>query len=91
MNNGMASDRAEVIATALERYRVQHGQYPTKLGELVPEQLVAVPRAKYTLLFHDFMYSYDPQRRAGFFGYTTLPPFGRRLYSLETQQWGSLD
>ena len=90
-NNGLAQDRAERVVAALERYRAQHGDYPADLGALVPEQLPSVPRAKYTLTFGTFSYHYDPARKTGYLGYTTLPPFGRQMYSLADHGWGSLD
>ena len=90
-NNRLARARAETIVSALTLYKAQHGDYPTKLSALVPEQLPAVPRAKYTLLFSDFSYFYDPIEHRGFLLYTPLPPFGRPTFSLERQSWGYLD
>jgi hypothetical protein len=33
-----------VVAVALERYRLAHGRFPEKLGELTPTYLAAIPR-----------------------------------------------
>jgi hypothetical protein len=89
--NKLARSRAEQLVVALNAYKSEHGDYPTALQALVPKYTAAVPTAKYTLVGSEFLYHYAPAQQAGFLGYTTFPPFGRRIYSLETKSWGSLD
>lgn len=90
-NNQLAARRADEVVVALKRYRATTGNYPVRLSELVPEYLPAVPRAKYTLAFDEFFYSYDPAEHRGVLLYVVIPPFGRRTYNLGTDTWGSLD
>lgn len=90
-NNQLASRRADEIVAALKQYRATTGDYPAHLTDLVPGYLPSIPRAKYTLMFDDFSYHHTPNEPGGFLMYTTLPPFGRRTYSLDTTTWGSLD
>jgi hypothetical protein len=90
-NDRIARGRADEIVQALTFYKAQHGDYPTALSALVPEQLAAVPRAKYTLMFNSFVYGYDPIKHRGALQYTTLPPFDMAVFSLETQSWGYHD
>jgi hypothetical protein len=48
-----------------------------------------VPRAKYTLLFGDFLY--DAGERRHFLVWVVIPPFGRQLYNFEAGRWSTLD
>lgn len=90
-NNRLASRRAEEVVAALKLYRSKTGDYPVHLTELVPEYLPEVPRAKYTLMFDELSYHYEPASHHGFLLYTVTPPFGRRTYNLDTDAWGHLD
>jgi hypothetical protein len=90
-NNQLAARRADGLVAALKSYRATTGNYPVRLAALVPGYLPAVPRARYTLAFDEFLYSYDPAAHQGFLLYVVIPPFGRRTYNLGTDTWGSLD
>lgn len=86
LNNSIAMKRAGMIITACENYKNKHGNYPSKLEDLVPEFLNKIPTAKYALLSSNFRYS------AGrYLMYVSLPPFGRPTYSFESKKWGYLD
>ncbi len=45
---GRAQGRCAVVAVAVERYRLQHGQWPADLAALKPEYLAEVPTDPYT-------------------------------------------
>jgi hypothetical protein len=90
-NNRLAGRRAEEVVAALKVYRARTGDYPVRLADLVPGDLPSVPRSKYTLLFNEFSYHYDPATHQGFLLYEVTPPFGRRTYRLDTGTWGYLD
>ena len=80
---------ADVIA-ACKAYQVRHGMLPATLQQLVPEFLPAVPRAKYTLAYGEFLY-WASSPNAHTLMYYALPPFGRRLYHFEEGVWTQLD
>ena len=59
-----AHANAELIIHACTQYQIDKGQYPKTLGDLVPEYLHSVPRAKYALSFGGYDYfcnKYDGQ------------------------------
>ena len=41
------ADRSKPVIVALERYRVDHAEYPPELGDLVPEYVESVPSMGY--------------------------------------------
>lgn len=88
-NNGIAQERAEGVIAAVKAYRADAGRYPAALGELVPRYLPAVPRAKYTLAFHEF--GYRSSGSDAWLHYVALPPFGRPTYAFSSGRWGYLD
>lgn len=90
LNNRLARHRADQVIAALDRYRVEHRQYPRRLAELTPHYLSSVPVAKYALMFFWFDY-YCKDGETGFLGYTSIPPFGRPTYSLQRKNWSHLD
>jgi hypothetical protein len=51
-----ARGNAHRIIDACEQFHATNGKYPTKLDELVPRYLNAVPRAKYCVVWGEFMY-----------------------------------
>jgi hypothetical protein len=60
----------------------------------VPTRLPATPRAKYTLIWGEFTYlttSSGAGRGHHTLSYVAMPPFGRRLYPLETERWSFSD
>ncbi len=77
-----ARSRADRVITALHGYREAHGTYPSRLAELVPEFLPAVPRAKDIAMNGEFMYVWS-EREGGFLMYVAMPPFGRPFYDLQ--------
>jgi hypothetical protein len=91
INNLIARKRANQIIEALNAYKGKYGHYPERLADLVPEYIPSVPLAKYTLGFNQFYYGYLADEERGELWYVALPPFGRSVYSLETQTWGYLD
>lgn len=77
------------LIQACERYREANGNYPERLVDLVPRFLSSIPRAKYCLGFGDFQYYFSSPTHL--LVWTDVPPFGRRVYNLETRDWNYLD
>ena len=76
------------IIAACEEFHAANGTFPKTLDELVPRYIPSVPRAKYCLMWGDFVY----------FNYGTpmlvwyvVPPFGRKIYDFEEGRWSYLD
>ena len=85
-----AESRARQVIEACNAYHARHGSYPAHLTDLVPEFFEGVPRAKYTIMWGEFSYwTSSPESHT--LMYVAVPPFGRRLYNLETGRWGQLD
>jgi hypothetical protein len=78
------------VIDACAAFEARHGALPNRLQDLVPDFLPAVPRARFTLAYADFVYSAAPNRDHTLM-YVTLPPFGRRIYHFERRQWSQLD
>ncbi len=77
-NNHLASSRADVVISAVDRFRSRYERYPPSLNELVPEYIKGIPRAKYTLLFGSFYYNdFEGKPYLMYYGW---PPFERLYY-----------
>jgi hypothetical protein len=85
----MARDRAESLIVAVERFQAQHGRYPERLEEMVPELVAEIPRAKYVVIADRFRYFKSGSRHS--LMYVEMPPFGRRIYTFEDRKWTTLD
>lgn len=88
-NNRFAHRRAEELIAAVKAYRMSNQRYPKSLQELVPAHIERIPPAKYTLAFNDFRYLPSPDDPR--LMYTSLPPFGRPVYSFARSEWLYLD
>jgi hypothetical protein len=89
-----AARRAEKLITACHAYEAKYGRYPEHLGELVPEFVDRIPRARYVVMWGEFDYHAFPAEgaeRRHTLKYVVVPPFGRRLYHLEERRWSYLD
>jgi hypothetical protein len=87
-NNQVAQSRAETLIAAVKAFHRQNHRYPEKLEELVPGFIDRVPRAKYTYS-SSFQYRSWPNSHTLIYAY--LPPFGRRVYYFEHDEWGYMD
>jgi hypothetical protein len=92
-NNAAQSRRAEAnaanIIRACEEFHAANDKYPKTLGELVPQYMSSVPRAKYCLLFGDFLYwNFDSQPMLAWYA---IPPYGCKIYNFEERRWSYLD
>ena len=85
----LAERRADTLIAAVRRYEARHQRLPDTLQALVPEFLPAVPRAKYTLILGNFIYSAVEGRHL--LMWVVIPPFGRQLYNFEADRWTTLD
>ena len=88
-HNHLAKTRAEHLIVAVNEYKAQYQRYPHTLDELVPKSLTEIPKAKYTLLFNNFVYT-NREGHATLM-YFDFPPFGRPYYDFNKQEWGHID
>lgn len=89
-NNYLAGIRAETVVDAVHHFEADHHRYPESLSQLVPKYVRAVPRAKYTLMFSEFLY-FKKGRAGPLLLYYGFPPFERRIYFFESKHWSVLD
>jgi hypothetical protein len=85
LNNMLAKQRAEDLKTACYQYKEQHGDFPERLQDMVPEFIPNVPLAKYTPRYGEFSY------HKGNLMWVSIPPFGRPYYDFYAERWGFLD
>ena len=88
-NNQIAEKRAETLIIAVKSFKEKHHRYPEKLEELTPDFIDRVPKAKDTLMFNAFFYNSTSEDHVLF--YVTMPPFGRKVYSFERDEWFTMD
>ena len=88
-NNRVAASRGETLVSAVNAFHTKYQRYPESLSALVPEFIERVPRAKYTLLYGDFMYV--KSEGGALLYYIARPPFGRPTYDFNRGAWGYLD
>ncbi|MBI5327098.1 MAG: hypothetical protein HZB80_02230 [Deltaproteobacteria bacterium] len=88
-NNQIAKKRAETLIVAVKSFKEKHHRYPEKLEELTPDFIDRVPKAKDTLMFNAFFYNSTSGDHVLF--YVTMPPFGRKVYSFERNEWFTMD
>jgi len=87
--NVIARERAESLVVAVEQFHAKHGRYPERLGEIVPEFIPEIPKAKYVLIADRFRYLKSDSRHS--LMYVEIPPFGRRIYTFEDRKWTTLN
>ena len=87
--NVIARERAESLVVAVEQFHAKHGRYPERLGEIVPEFIPEIPKAKYVLIADRFRYFKSDSRHS--LMYVEIPPFGRRIYTFEDRRWTTLN
>ena len=80
---------AQIIIAAVDSYHAEHKQYPQTLQALVPKYLPEIPPAKYAFIMPN--YWYISRGNMHHLMYTTLPPFGRKVYNFTTRSWSGLD
>jgi hypothetical protein len=93
-HRSMAARNAERVIDACRAYKAEHGDFPDSLSDLIPKYFDAVPRAKLTVAWGEFMYSATRSADGSqkhVLMYRDLPPGGRRLYHLEEARWTTLD
>jgi tetratricopeptide (TPR) repeat protein len=76
------------IIAACEEFHSANGKYPKTLDELVPRYMGSIPRAKYCLMFGDFVYMNYGRPMLVWY---VVPPYGRKVYDFEEQRWNYLD
>ncbi len=88
-NRHMGYVNAKLIIKAVEDYRIAHGEYPEKLGDLVPQFLSKVPRSAFRLTSTEYRYLHLEDYHS--LSWVAVPPFGRPRYHFETKQWSYMD
>jgi len=89
-NTALAKERAATIISAVEAYKRQNGVYPEKLEQIVPGFMSKIPeKAKMTM--SDTGFRYVSRDGSHSLSYTSLPPFGRKIYSFEAAKWEGMD
>ena len=76
--------------TLAELSRLARGFAPTTAdsrvpAELVPHYLPSIPRAKYCIVWGQFVYFFNEGKPLLF--WYVVPPFNRRTYNFQTRQW----
>lgn len=90
-NAHLARDRAEQLIAAAEQFRSRNARYPDTLQQMVPEYIAAIPRPKYVLVSDGVGFDYSAYGGVHTLTYTSLPPYGRMVYSFEGRQWRFVD
>ena len=85
VNNHLARQRAGELIQAVDLYRAANGRYPLVLDALVPRYIDAVPRAKFTFAFNEFVYQRNGSRAR--LSYVEVPPFARACYEFAQRRW----
>ena len=85
----IAAVQGNRIIAACDQFNADNGRYPKDLGELIPNYMPSIPRAKYCLFMGAFRYdNYDG--RPMLFWYK-IPPFGREVFGFRDHGWTYLD
>ncbi|MEN6457478.1 MAG: hypothetical protein ABFC63_00985 [Thermoguttaceae bacterium] len=85
----IAKMNAPRIISACEQFHAANGTFPKTLNELIPQYLPSIPRAKYCLMWGDFLY-WNCDENPILVWYV-VPPFGRKIYGFKDRRWGYLD
>jgi len=84
----IAETNAPRVVAACEEFHAANGKFPKTLDELVPRYMPSVPRAKYCLIYGKFVYfNYGKPMLL----WHVVPPYGRRIYDFEKQQWNCIN
>ncbi len=82
----IAYANAERIVAACEKFQVENGRYPEALDELVPQYLLSVPRAKYSMGGIFLYYSFSPHQSSCGLSWR-MYGFYWATYDFETKRW----
>lgn len=88
-NRHLGYANARLIIKAVEDYRVEKGEYPERLQDLVPQFLSEVPDSAIRLTSTEFYYLHHKDGHS--LMWTEVPFFGRRTYQFETKEWSYMD
>jgi hypothetical protein len=84
----IGNENALRIIAACEGFHAANGRFPKTLGELVPRHLASIPRAKYCIVWGEFVYfNYGKPMLV----WCVVPPYGRKIYDFEDRRWSYLD
>jgi len=88
VQHGIAQTNAARIIAATEEFHAANDRYPCALDELVPQYMASVPRAKYCLVWGDFLHFNLGKPMLVWY---VVPPYGRKIYDFEGRRWSYLD
>jgi drug/metabolite transporter superfamily protein YnfA len=88
-NRHLGYVNARLIVKAVEDYRVEKGEYPERLEDLVPQFLPKVPHSAIRLTSTKYYYLHHKEYHS--LMWAEAPPFGRRTYEFETKEWSYMD
>jgi hypothetical protein len=83
-NAHLGHENALKIVDAIKSYKQDRGGYPEELGQLVPAYMASIPKCSYTT---GCKYHYLSSPDYHSLMWTTVQPFGRRIYEFESDQW----
>jgi len=89
LNTHIGNRNADKIIHSVEKYKADKGDYPAKLGDLVPEYMPKIPVCAYRMVSNQYRYSYTETSHS--LMYASLPPYGRRLYYFQNKEWTYID
>jgi hypothetical protein len=84
----VAEENAPRVVAALEKYHADHGTFPKKLDELVPQYLLSIPVAKHCL---DGSFKYLNYDETVILYWVVVPPHLRKIYNFKEKRWSYLD
>ncbi|HEX2966663.1 MAG TPA: hypothetical protein VHO84_12805 [Syntrophorhabdaceae bacterium] len=94
VNNHVSYQNAGSIIAAADQYMKKTGSYPDKLGNLIPNFLTEIPRARYTLYGGEFKYNCrraPAEEQACRLMFVEESPFARNVYDFKSRSWHSVD
>ncbi len=84
----VAEANALRVVAACEQFNAANSSFPNGLDELVPRYMPCIPRAKYCLLYGEFVYLNLGKPMLVWY---VVPPFNRKIYDFETRRWRYMD
>ena len=82
INGRTGRQGAESIAAACDTYKVQKGEYPESLAQLVPEYMKAIPPAKVSLRWSQYWLKDNKVM------FASQPGMAVSFYDLAAKKWG---
>ena len=94
VNNDVSYQNAGKIIAACDQHMKKTGVYPDRLGDLIPDFLTNIPRARYTTYGGEFKYNCrrgPAEEEVCRLMFVEESPFARYVYDFKSRNWHSLD